>query len=264
IGADTLSIAINQADESGQVIDFSAAATDLTVATGPNEADAVIFDMDGADGALITASGNLTVAVYEFFQVSGGFALSKSEGTITLSDADATEVSVDQLTLGGSNVSAFAGLAGGTTDALGFALDELDFALGLFSDQSDATRSWTTLQATASRFEFVGVDGLSVAGSSLSVSINQASDDTEIADFSANPLAVQIGPSSSHDLDLDGSRGALLEVSGDVDIDVYGFVALTGGFAFVKSEATVPVYLNEATGDVAVELLTIGASDVSA
>ncbi|MDQ8195966.1 LEPR-XLL domain-containing protein, partial [Coraliomargarita sp. SDUM461004] len=260
ISTNELSVAVNTASADGRLVDY--VSRGLEIKTGASTD--MTFDMDASAGELMQASGTLNVELFEFFSVSGDFALNKSSSTITLSDAGATQLSVDQLTLGGSHLTAFAGLAAGSSDASGFQLTDLNFALGIFSDQTDQARSWSALQATAGSFEFVGVDGLSVAGSSLSVAISQASMGDEVVDFAVDPITIATGPSSSRDLDLDGSRGALLEVSGDVDIDVYGFVALTGGFAFAKSEATVPVYLNEATGDVAVELLTIGASDVSA
>ena len=78
------------------------------------------------------------------------------------------------LTLGGSNVSAFAGLNGGTGDALGLQLSGVELGVALYTDKADATRSWTSVQASASGVAFVGVEGLTLSADTLSVSINQA------------------------------------------------------------------------------------------
>ena len=233
----------------------------VAVKTGPGASKDL--DMDGSRGALLEVSGNLDIDVFGFFQVSGGFALSKSTGTITLSDTAATELTVDQLTLGASNVSAFAGIAGGTSDAVGLELTDVEFALGIFSDQADPTRTWTALQATAGSFGFIGVEDLSVTGTTLSVSINQAPVGEDVANFAVNSVAVKTGPSSSKDLDLDGSRGELLEVSGNLDIDVFGFFQVSGGFALSKSTGTITLSDTAAT-EVTVDQLTLGASNVSA
>ena len=260
ISGDTLIVAVNRAAVDGTLVDYT--NRNLDVRTGADSTMAL--DLDGSRGELLEISGNLAINLFGFFMVSGGFAITKSTGSITLSDTDATELTVDQLTLGATNVSAFAGIAGGTSDALGFNLSNLDFALGIFTDQADPTRSWTALQATAGSFGFIGVEGLTISGSTLSVSINQAPIGGVVADFAVNPVAVKTGPANSKNLDLDGSRGVLLEVSGNVDVDVFGFLQLSGGFAFVKSETTVPVFYDEVTSDVAVELMTIGASGVNA
>ena len=173
---------INQAAADSSLLDFSDAP--LAVVNGPDSIFTV--SVDGSRGELLEVSGNLDIDVFGFFQVSGGFALSKSTGTITLSDTAATELTVDQLTLGASNVSAFAGIAGGTSDAVGLELTDVEFALGIFSDEADTTRTWTALQATAGSFGFIGVEDLSVTGTTLSVSINQAPVGEDVANFAVN------------------------------------------------------------------------------
>ena len=122
IDVDTLSIEINRDDDDSLV---NYAIQPLTVTTGPTTT--LTFNMDAADGELLRASGNLTLELYNFFQVSGGFAIEKSSRTVKvykddgdpLTIDDNTDVNVDLLTIGGNNVSAFAGLNGGTLQALG-------------------------------------------------------------------------------------------------------------------------------------------------
>ncbi len=100
---------------------------DVLVAPG----EYVTLDMDGAKGDLLQASGHLTVDLFGFFQLDGDFAIEKSTETVTLADADPTDatpaevVTVDMLTIGANDVSAFAGVGGGTAGAIGLDLDEV-------------------------------------------------------------------------------------------------------------------------------------------
>jgi hypothetical protein len=82
-------------------------------------------------------------------------------------------ISADLLTLGGDNVSAFAGVDGGTSDRVGLSLGQVDFALALISDRADPSRKFTSLQATAGLAAFVGVDSLTVAGTDMTLEINR-------------------------------------------------------------------------------------------
>ena len=55
------------------------------------------------------------------------------------------------LTIGGSDVNAFAGLNGGESDALGLELGGVDFGLALMTSTTDATRSWTSSLASKTK-----------------------------------------------------------------------------------------------------------------
>ena len=146
------------------------------------------------------------------------------------------------LTLGGSNVSAFAGLNGGTGDALGLQLSGVELGVALYTDKADATRSWTSVQASASGVAFVGVEGLTLSADTLSVSINQAGKAGDaVVDYGdgKTELSVATGPSSDLTLSMDGSKGELLQVSGNLELDVFGFLQVSGSFAIEKSSNTV-------------------------
>ncbi|MDQ8196491.1 hypothetical protein QEH59_18825, partial [Coraliomargarita sp. SDUM461004] len=123
------------------------------------------------------------VDAFGFFQVSGGFAMAKASDTITLSDD--SEIDVDLLTLGGSGVDAFAGLNGNTSDALGLELSDVDFGLAFFNEIDGASRSFTSLRATAGQVAFTGVDDLTVESNNLTVEINRGEGNL-VADFSEN------------------------------------------------------------------------------
>ncbi|MDP6190831.1 MAG: hypothetical protein QF872_08495, partial [Gammaproteobacteria bacterium] len=118
------------------------------------------LDMDGSRGALLEASGNMRIAMSDFFAVAGSFALSKSSSRLTLSDQSV--VDVDLLTVGAAGVSAFAGLNGGTAKAVGLSLSNVSFALVVAGDKADVTRRWSTLSATAGSAGFVGLPAMTV------------------------------------------------------------------------------------------------------
>ena len=133
VSGNDLSVQITKAADDGSLVDFLADHLSITTGTGTD----MTLNMDASEGELIRASGNLTLNIANFFTVEGGFAFEKSIQNITLSD-DST-VDTDMLTVGGSNVDAFAGANGGTSDALGLDLDGVTFALALFADQQDVS-----------------------------------------------------------------------------------------------------------------------------
>ena len=277
LAAGSLSVNVNQAgDAADKVVDYSEGKTELRVATGP--ASSLRLDMDGAKGELIQARGHLDLDVFGFLQASGDFALEKSTGQIRLADLASTPdvdesaepIEVEILTLGGSNVSAFAGLNGGTGDALGLQLSGVELGVALYTDKADATRSWTSVQASASGVAFVGVEGLTLSADTLSVSINQAGKAGDaVVDYGdgKTELSVATGPSSDLTLSMDGSKGELLQVSGNLELDVFGFLQVSGSFAIEKSSNTVTLADPDGEGseqgeEVEVDQLTVGASGV--
>ena len=214
------------------VVDFG--VQNLEVMTGPSST--MTLDMDGLDGALIRASGNLNIDLFGFFMIDGGFGFEKSSETVLL--ADGTEVVTDKLAVGGGGLNAFAGVNGGSDHALGLSLEEVDFALVLFSSRADATRKWTALQATVNRIALVGIDGLTASSTAIDVRINHAGAGEQVIDFGARNIEVLTGPGTSLVLDMDGGEGGLIEAVGNVALDVFGFVQLDGSLAFKKATAS--------------------------
>jgi hypothetical protein len=262
LSASDLAVEINRPDSTGQVIDW--ASLPLSVSSDPA---APSLDMDGQLGSLVQASGTFAIGVNGFFQVGGSLALRRSSGSVTLADASNTTTAVDLLTIGGQGLSAFAGVNGGTANAVGMALSGVDFALALASSQADPTRKWTALSASAASSSFSGVPGVSLSGSNLAVNINRpdtggtaGASAAAVIDFAASPLAVPTGTGLTRTLSMDGDRGALLEVAGRIAVDLGGFFTATGDLALTKSTAQVTPTGGSAT---AVDLLTIGASDLN-
>ena len=195
----------------------------------------------GADTLLITkivsgvtySSSSMTLAVENFFWATGDFTIRKTSATVTLSDS--SSMTADVLTVGGNNVSAFVGLNGGTANELGLSLTGVNFGLALLTDQSNSTRKWTSLQASATGADFVGITGLTLNAGTVDVSINQAASGTVVVDYTPTGLTVPTSATTDVTLDMAGEDGEQLQASGDLTIAVSDFVTLTGTVGFSVS-----------------------------
>ena len=214
--------------------------------------------MSSSDGELTRASGDLDVNLLNFFQVSGNFAFEKRVETLTLAGGDTVET--DLLTLGGSGLNAFLGLNGGSSDAFGVNLTNTDFALMLASERG-GTRSWQALDAIAGTLEFIGLDGIEMAGNSISVVVNRAAADGSLVDFSENPLTITTGTATSRSLSMDSDDGESISAAASVNMDLFGFFQVDGSFGFEKKIEAVT--LSDGS-QIEVDLLTVGASQVDA
>jgi hypothetical protein len=146
-----LQVSINQAGKlNDKVVDYALKSgsmterqTSLAVATG-SAGQTLTLSMAGADGEVIKAAGNLDINLFGFFSVEGGFAIEQRSQAVTLSDGSVIQ-EAQLVTIGGNNVSAFAGIHAGTTDQIGLSLGGLNFGLALISDPDDTTRHFTSL-----------------------------------------------------------------------------------------------------------------------
>ncbi|MDB5857653.1 MAG: hypothetical protein JWQ76_1342, partial [Ramlibacter sp.] len=238
------------------VLDFG--TTSVNVATGP--ASSITLDMAGARGTLLEASGTLDVDAFGFFHVSGGFAFERSTTSLTLADGEV--VDAQMFTIGAANADAFVGVGGDRADKVGLDLHGVAFGLALASDVADPTRSWTSLSASATSIAVVGVEGLTLSASDLTVAVNSASMGEPVVDYAAQSLVVATGPGTSITLDMDGQRGTLLEARGTLSVDAFGFFQVSGSFALTKS--TESVTLDDGSVVPSVDLLTLGADGVHA
>ncbi|MCJ8345266.1 hypothetical protein MJH12_06985, partial [bacterium] len=255
ITSSDLLLEINMKDDSGLVVDFK--KQNLKVNT--SSSTFVTMKSDGSLGELIKLSGQLNIRVSDFFTVSGGFAFQKFSGEVKLSD-NSTKA-VDFMTIGANGVDAFAGLNGGTSKEFGLKLGGVNFALVIATDQEDSSNSWTSLKANASSVSLVGIDGLTVAATSVDVAINIANSNDVVVDYKSKKLTVATSSSTDIELDLDGSKNEMIQVSGNLDLNIFDFFTVKGGFAFEKSSQVVIL----ADGSEAeVNLLTLGGSNVSA
>ena len=257
-----LTVAINQAGgtlngaANGNVVDFSSAPLTIGDQT---------LNFAGSAGAVVQASGTVSITLFGFFSVSGAFTFQKSTSTVKLTDG--SSVPVDVMTIGASGVTAFAGVGGPAANpgAIGLSLTGVNFGLALMRPSTPAAgdlRSWVALDATVGSASFPSIAGLTIGVTSLSVGINQPGGslggvaNTNVVDFSSAPLTV--GPVT---LNFPGSAGSFLMATGAVAITVYGFFVVSGTFTFQKSSATVKL----ADGSsLAVDELAGGAAGVPA
>ena len=153
IQAKNLSVEVNQvsglsdSDDATQwVVDFAGRPLDVITGTGSTRE----LDIDGDKGPLIRASGSVEIAAGDFFYVGGDLGFEKSTRDLVLEDG--STVSHDVMTVGGSNLQAFAGINGGPLtdtnedgkidgedlpglDAIGFSLSGVEFALVVASER---------------------------------------------------------------------------------------------------------------------------------
>jgi hypothetical protein len=180
----------------------------------------------------------------------------------------------DALLVGGTGVSAFVGVDGGTAQALGLQLSDAQFGLALLTARSDATRSWTSFQATAGSVSFVGLDGLKATASGITVAINQADKAGDrVVDYALTAaeddgdarntlLSVPTSATTTLTLTMDGAEGEIIKAAGTLDIDLFGFFSVQGQFA-VESRSQ-QVTLSDGSVIKEADLVTIGGSDVQA
>ena len=96
-------------------------------------------------------------------------------------------MNADVLTVGGDNVSAFVGVNGGTANESGVVAYGCRFWVGDLTDQSNSSRKWTSLQASATSAAFVGITGLTLSAGTVDVKINRAANGT-VREWITHPL----------------------------------------------------------------------------
>ncbi|MBI5711978.1 MAG: hypothetical protein HZC38_00920 [Chloroflexi bacterium] len=155
------------------MVSVTTAAAGLSSLTLAGGAGTDVLGVTSLASGIAYISSSLTLAVADFFWVSGTFTIEKSSTTVRVYKDDgnpATDdyvpVIVDVMNVGGDNVSAFVGLNGNSPNALGLTLSGANFGLAKLSD---ATREWTSLKATATSAALVGISGLTLNATTLTV-----------------------------------------------------------------------------------------------
>ncbi|MEY4178043.1 MAG: hypothetical protein RLY70_1617, partial [Planctomycetota bacterium] len=260
----------NSTDDATDVLDFSSATYRLAVPTGNGSTRLLAFD--GAQGELIEASGSLDLEIDEFLSLSGDLYLRRSNSTLSVvtpigstgGDTAGTPVQVAMLTVGGSQLEAFAGVAGGTAQARGFSISGLDFGLVLATDRANSSRSWLALEATADSAAFIGMKGVAVETSALALKINQPAGDQSLLDFGTQSLSVPTGTgvnASPITLDMAGAEGELLEASGSLSVSLFGYFHSSGNYSLRKSTESVVLSNGDSKN---VDLMLLAAENATA
>jgi hypothetical protein len=258
LNVNDLKVQINTGNETDTVADFSEAP--LEVMTG--EDTSVNLTFDGNDGQQIKAEGDLEINVFDFFYVNGIIAIETQKETLTLNDGSSIESQV--LTIGASNdLDAFVGVGGpgDAPGALGLALSDVNFALGIMKpDDTADDRSWISLKANVGNAAFVGVDSITLSVSDLAVEINQGigENNNVVVDYAQNPLMINTGGGNEVAFDFDGSKGQFMKALGRVEINLFDFFIVEGSIAFENRTETITLS-DDSTVDA--NLLTIGASE---
>ena len=232
--------------------------------------DTFVLANGAVAGSIDDRAGVLEVQVGDFLVLGGDAGFTKVTESVTLDDG--TSVSnASVLKLGLTSGTLFAGINYGQSGEQGLAAATVDLGLAIITDSSGGN-TWYAATGTASTITVTGFDGLSLAVSSLAVSVNTAAGG-HVVDFDPNgnqstgaAMIIPSGPT----IGFDGDTGELLEVSGSVTLDAFGFVQISGGFALKRSETSLTLADNSDTVDVdesatavAVDLLTIGLSHVN-
>jgi hypothetical protein len=198
-------------------------------------------------------AADATIGIADFFRLDGNFGIESSTRSLKLSDDSTVDVNV--LSIAGQDVSGFAGVNGGTANAAGLSLTNVDFGFVTAVDTLDPTRRWKTLQATADSVAVLGIPDVTIAGSNLVVNINRPDLDGLVANYAAAPLDIQLAGGQTYTINLNGANGPLLEAAGTLTVSVSDFFTVTGSFALRRAAANVTL-ADGTTADVT--LLTLG------
>ena len=190
----------------------------------------VIDKFGGVSGSIDDGAGILEIRLFNFIHLSGDFAFeNKTNSNLILKDGTAFN-NIDYQLLSGTGVDAFVGVNGPATNtsAIGFSLVDIAFSMLLFSDTSGSSPViYTALKTTGGGASFVGITDMVMGLYSFSVKINRTSDSEnpgDVLDFDTDgdvtgiPVIPSVGPT----LDFEGEDGALLNVSGNAALDIFG------------------------------------------
>jgi hypothetical protein len=194
--ANAINVEITRKASDNTLVDYAEQSLAVQTSTTANPST-ITLDLAANLGEVTRASGNLTIDAFGFLQVSGALALNKNTGSVKLGDLantvgvdeSATAVTVDQLTIGGSGLTAFAGINGGSSAATGLNLSGVNFAVAIQTEKTPAigqtAREWTAVKASATGANFIGVSGLTVSASAINVEITLQAADNNLVDYSA-------------------------------------------------------------------------------
>lgn len=262
IEGDDLAVAMNIAASDSTFLNLSG-SHQLTVATGVTTE--LVLDLDPARGAVVELSGTFTIDAFQFAQFSGSLAVTKELGSVVLADGETLDT--HNLLIGGDNLRAFVGVNGGQANQTGLEVSGLSFGLALFASRADDTRTWTSLQGTASSAGLVGVSDLSVLGSDILLEINQAGRDGDaVVDFASGKTDLSVATGGDPvAMSMLGIYGDLLRIGGSFALSAFGFVRASGSLAMERRSAK--FLLNDGDDDTApteidAQILTIGGTDL--
>ena len=162
-----------------------------------------------------------------FFQANGSFAIEGRSQPVTL--ADGSTVTADVLTIGGEELSVFAGTRVGTVEATGVSVENVAFAVALVSEPGENSRRWLTAEGTGQSASVVGITGVTGTLTDMAMSLNLTSDDGSLIDYAAEKTILTVATGATGvTLSADGSAGRIIRASGTGVLDVEGSLAVSG------------------------------------
>ncbi|ETR68960.1 MAG: hypothetical protein OMM_10018, partial [Candidatus Magnetoglobus multicellularis str. Araruama] len=266
ITADALEVNINKAATDESLVDWS--VNPLNLYTGNNQT--MTIDMDSDKGEIMSIEGHMTLNLFDFFHLESNIAFESFTQEISASynDGSTNSTYMDMLTVGINNANAFVGVGGpGNSDgAIGFNLSDVNLGLAIMTAPDWNDTQYISMKAIVGEASFVGVEGLTVAVSDMMIGINQVKGDTDHAHFVDNPLSINTGDGTTIDIDFDGSRGELLIIEAQAELNVFDFFHVKANLAFEKFTRTLDLVEAETfnTYSHEADMLTIGASDIEA
>jgi hypothetical protein len=159
-----------------------------------------------AAGQSYTFDSGLTAGIREFAVIGADLTVAgfvKASGALTarwagqptsLTLADGTTRSVNQLWVAGTGLNAAVGANLGQSGFVGLQSTGLEFVLGLFSDIADPSHQWSSLSGTLMSASMSGMAGITLAANALALTYNSATSGQRVADFSgSNTTGITIG-----------------------------------------------------------------------
>ena len=208
-----MDVSINWAANDGTVVDYTPTTLDVPTGATTN----VTLSMAGEDGALLQATGNLTIAVSDFVTLTGNVGFSVS--------------GIDLIAVGSSvTASLVAGAASVTLS---------DAKFGMTTDGTN-----TAFELKDGTFGAV-ISGLaSITATSVLVQYNPAA-----TVFTATTLGVG---AITYTFDADIAANTTLLAATGFNATLLGFFQMSGDVAIKKSFETVKI--NDGTGDIDVDV----------
>ena len=278
--ASGIAAAVNKAAADGTVVDYS--GTSLSIATGGTP---IALSMAGSQHAEEQITATVTMDLNGFLDLQGTFAItSVSDQSVNITPSTGTTnttATVNELMIGGSNVSLFAGYGYNTSDANptvaaanadGLLVSGVNFGIALISEagtgSTNTGREWISATSSGGTATVEGLQnyGVTISAAGIVAQVNKAAKDGSVVDYSGtNALDVPTGAGTSIALTMAGSLHSEELVEALITLDLDGFLDLQGNFA-ITTETSQTVNVTPSTGadtTATVNELTIGGSDVN-
>ncbi|MEY4187817.1 MAG: hypothetical protein RIT02_2851, partial [Planctomycetota bacterium] len=186
-----------------------------------------------ASSQSLTATAQFTVE--NFVTASGNLVVDSGTQTLTLHDG--STLNADVLTIGGSNLTAFAGLNGPATapDAAGISLNQVKFGVVAAVDPAIPGRRWLAGIATAHSISAVNLSDTTLQSSNLALSINRPDNSGTLINYAASPVSITTAATDSITLNVASSEGSHASASGNVSGNIAGFADTSGNFKIKRA-----------------------------